>query len=290
MSSEGTPVVGGNGGGGAPWFDGLVPTISDNGTTKADPAFVGYIQNRGWDKFEPAKAAIAAMQAHQAAEKLIGAPANELLRMPKDAADADGWTRFNERVGVPKAATEYDFSSVKPKAGEMDKTLIDALAPAFQKAHVSKTDAPVVLKALVDYIDSQEGAGAQETEQALNNEREALKVSWGASAQQNTLVARNTAQTFGIDPKAVDALEKQIGYSKVMEMFLKIGQKTGEDKLILNSAPGGSGYLSGEQAQATLNEKMADSVWATKFEAGDAQCVKEFNNLTTLIAQSRRPQ
>jgi hypothetical protein len=61
--------------------------------------------------------------------------------------------------------------------------------------------------------------------------------------------------------------------------------------VLVSSQNGGqNNYMSAETAQATLDEKMKDTVWAAKFAQGDAQCVKEFNNLTTLIATAKRAQ
>lgn len=278
MSAEGTPAAGGTG---TPWYDAVIPK---DAAGVPDKVTMDYFTNRGYDKMDAPKAAMAAMEAHRAAERLIGVPANDILKVPKDATDVEAWSRFNERIGVPKEAKEYDFSSLKPTQGDLDAKLVADLAPALQKAHVSKADAPVVLKAVLDHFNASKTVDAAAAEQALNVERETLKVNWGANLAQNMLVAKNTAKTLGVDEAAVSALEKQIGYAKVMDMFAKIGVKLGEDKLILNQSPGGNGYMSQEQAQATLNEKMADNDWATKFSNGDTQAMKEFHNLTQLIS------
>lgn len=282
MSSEGTPANGGTGGtpaGGAaaPWYNG------------ADATVVGHIQNRGWDKLTPDQAALNAVKSHMEAEKHLGVPADQLVRFPKDANDAENWGKLSERLGVPKEAKEYDFSTVK-LAGDkpLPTSLTEALAPVLQSAHVSKTAAPEVMKALANYLDTQ--AGSEVTDKAANlaTERETLKINWGSNVEANMLVAKQAAAALGVKPEAVAALENTIGYAATMEMFRNIGTKIGEDAFVSNKAPGGTGVMSVDQAKATLAEKQNDGAWNTKLMSGDALAVKEFNNLTTIIASAGR--
>jgi len=80
---------GGSGGGDAaaaaaaagakPWYEG------------AAAEDVGYFQNRGWDKVDAKTAAFNAAKAHREAEKLIGAPADKMIRLPNDPNDAEAW-------------------------------------------------------------------------------------------------------------------------------------------------------------------------------------------------------
>src|ERR1700719_2808576 len=187
----------GTGTGTAPlWFDTVIPKGADN---VPDPAMLDYIKNRGYDKVDAGTAAIKAMAAHREAEKLIGVPANELLRMPKDTADAEGWTRFNDRIGVPKEAKEYDVSTVKIGEKPLDAKLIEKLGPALQQAHVSKGDAAAVAKAIADTLVASQTVDTTAAEAALNAEKQALSVDWNANTQQNLLIARNTAKSLGID-------------------------------------------------------------------------------------------
>ncbi len=276
MSGDGTPGGADTGAPAAPWYDGAGLQAEE----------VGYFQNRGWDKLDAKSAAVAAARAHREAEKLIGAPANEILRMPKDANDAEGWKRVNDRLGVPAEAKDYDFSSVKKADGsDIDATLADKLRPVLQAARVSKDTAPTVLKAIVDTLGEGDKTAADAAAMKLAAERDALKTDWNQNLEQNMLVVKQTAKTLNIDPEAIGALEKVVGYSKVMQMMLKVGQAMGEDKFIMaqNNGGQGSGYVSKEQAQATLDQKMNDKVWTDKLTAGDVSALREFDTLTRVI-------
>lgn len=265
--------------GALPWYNG------------ADADTIGHIQNRGWDKLTPAEAALNAVKSHREAEKHLGAPADQLLRMPKDAADAEGWARVNERFNVPKEAKDYDFTAIK-LAGDkaLPTALTEALAPALQSARVGKDVAPEVVKAIAKYLDTQDATAITDKTAALNADRESLKINWGSNVEANLMIAKQAAAALGVKPEAVAALESVVGYAATMEMFRNIGTKIGEDNFIRNPAPGGTGVMSAEQAQATMTERQNDAAWVAKLQAGDQTALKEFNNLTTMIAAARRAQ
>lgn len=252
---------------------------------------LGHLQNRGWDKLDAKAAAVAAAKAHREAEKVIGVPANQLLRLPKDAADVEGNARLTAALGVPTDAKEYDFTTIKFADGEgVDDAFANVLRPALQAARVSKDAAPGVVKAIVNYLDGVEATEVKDAAANLATEREALRISWGSNAEPNLVVAKNAAATLNIDPEAIQALEKQIGYAKVMEMFRNIGQRMGEDTFVSNGKDvrGNNIPMSLEAAEATLAEKQNDYDFVKRLNSGDALAMKEFNNLTTMIATARR--
>ena len=90
---------GGAAGGGTtpPWYQGL-PGV--------DNEFVGHLTNKGWDKKTATEVAIEAVKSWKSAEKMVGVPANEIIRKPKDLNDTAGWQAFYEAAGKPKAPTD----------------------------------------------------------------------------------------------------------------------------------------------------------------------------------------
>lgn len=254
-----------------PWYDG------------ADAETVGYLQNRGWDKTDAKTAAFEASKAHRAAEKLIGAPADQLLRVPKDAGDAEGWAKFNERMGIITDPAKLDFSAVKFADGAaLDDGFVADLKAAIPALKLTKDGATEFAKFIVKQIEKSEATDAAEYNGKLAAERDALKVNWGANANVNKVVAENAAQKLGVKSEELSALEKVVGYSRVMEMFRNIGVRMGEDKFVTGNQAGGS--MSVEQATATLAERENDSAWVTKLMAGDAATKQEFQNLTRVKA------
>lgn len=255
----------------APWHTGI------------DGELIGHAQNKGWKLDDPKTAFASAAQAHREAQSRLGIPAEQLLRLPKDASDEAGWKAVYNRLGVPAEAKEYDFSAVKRADGkDVDAGLADALRPAMLNARVPKDRAGDVVSAVVKHLD---GIAAEETAQRtakLTEEKAALAKNWGPNEAANKFIASQAAQKLGLSPEAVAALESQIGYSKVMEMFHKIGRSLGEDKYVSGEQPN-SGIMSRDQAVARKNELMADKAWVARKVAGDAIANREMRALNVII-------
>ena len=276
--------------GGTHWFAGIAPEVAGfEAGDKGKTDMAAYFTNRGYDKLDPNTAFAAAVKSYREAERMIGNDPASLLKMPKDAADAAGWSNFDTRVGVPLDPKGYDFSTLKFADGTpVDQNFIDAVAPALKQGHVNKDAAVGVVKAIIDHMEKEDSTAQQEAQRNLNTEREALKVNWGGNVDANMAIAKAAAKALNVDEKTVAALEKVAGYAKVMEMFRTIGTKIGEDKFVNNGGGGNGGLMSGDQAQSTLDDNMKDPAWAQRLDAGDANTVKEFNLLTTIINEARR--
>src|ERR1700738_3273044 len=108
----------------APWFEAFEPEIK------------GHMQNRGLDKLDPAAAALQAIKDHRAAEKRLGAPADELVRFPKEPNDAS-WAEVHKRLGKPDAPAGYDLSPLSPADKPLDASLVSALQEAAHKANMA---------------------------------------------------------------------------------------------------------------------------------------------------------
>lgn len=242
----------------------------------------GYLQNKGLDKKTALEAVAEVSKFHREAEKFVGAPANELLRLPKDP-NAPEWKNVHERLGKPADPKDYDFSSVK-RAG--DKAIEDALADTFRKAsfdgNVSKEGALRVASEVVKHMDGVEAARNLEAEEKLANEKRSLEANWGTNHAANMVVARGAVATLGVDPEAIMALEKVIGYSKVMEMFRNIGVKIGEDRFV-NTQGGGGNIMTRDAAAAEKKSLMSDQAWVTRYLNGGVPEKKQMNALDHII-------
>jgi len=248
-----------------------------------EPEILGHIQNRGWDKLEAPAATKEAIKAFREAEKMIGAPPNEILRLPKDPADQAGWNQVYSRLGRPQDAKGYDFSNIK-RAGDqpLDQATVDALSAAAFESGLSKDAASRVVSALVKHQDSSAQAAGVEAQAALAIEKDTLTKNWGTNYNANMVVAQRAAAALGVTPDAVAALEKVAGYSKVMDMFRQIGARIGEDKFVSSNNIAG-GVMTRDQAIATKNERMADKAWTDRYLAGGASEKREMEALTRII-------
>lgn len=262
------------------------------GTLAADPAFAqfdaetqGAFKNKGWDAKSPAEAAREALKSYREAEKHIGIPSDQIVRVPKDATDEAGWKALHTRLGVPVDAKGYDFKDVKFSDGSaLDAAFVEAMSPALLSAGVSKDRAPEVVKAVVKFMDNAETNGNAESTAKLAQERDLVAKNWGANMEANKFIVKQAVMKLGLTEDVVGALENTAGYSATMNALLKLGQMIGEDKFV-NTPPGGvPGVMTRDQALAKMAENRADMGWVTKLNNGDAVVNREFDALTRIMA------
>lgn len=270
--SPASPAGGGNGGAGNPWHHGI------------DAELIGHWQNKGYDLGDPAKIAIEATKAARAAERHLGVSADQILRLPKDANDEAGWNGVWRKLGVPEMPEEYDFSSIKHSNGEaLDPAFVDTMRAGLLAARVPKDKAAEIIKAAVRFTDDGDMADSIEFNAKLDAERATLKRDWGQNFEYNRLKAMEGARRAGVDPATVAMIEKQIGYSKVMELFRKIGTGTSESTFVDGSRVTPDGLpATREGAKAVQKDKFNDPAWVKRLFDKDPQTLREFQNLSKL--------
>lgn len=261
-----------------PWYDG-VATVT--------PELVGHWQNRGLHDKTPAEVAIAMTTAHREAESKLGVPADQLLRLPKDP-NAPEWSGVWERLGRPKEAKEYDFSTVKTKAGEaLPDDLADHLRNTAFTANMSKDAALRLAQETVKRMDAQKEADAAVYTDKIAAEKTKLQDNWKSNFEANMVIAKAGAAKLGISPEAVDALEKVVGYAEVMDAFRKVGMSTTEAQFVQGGNKDfNGGLMTKEQAAAKKAELQADNAWVTRWLNGGANEARELAAITRILAAS----
>jgi hypothetical protein len=260
----------------AAWYDG------------ASPEIVGHLQSHGWDKGTPTAAALAAVQAHQNAAKLIGHPPDKLARIP-EANDEAGWKGFYEKIGTPTDPKAYVFDNLK----KADGTALDAATTDFYRAqavalHLTPAAAQQMVQADLKQQAGVAAAALADKTATMETERAALMKNWGPNAEANLFVVRQTAAALGVTPEAISALEKMegVGYAKVMEMFRTIGGKMGEDTFVRSTAPSG-GVMSQDQAASRKQELMSDTAWVQRYSDGGKTELREMMALQAILLGQR---
>lgn len=244
------------------WFDG------------ADAEVKGYITNRGLDKLTPAEAALNAIAAHRNAEAKLGAPADKIVRLPKDAADQDAWDKLYGAIGKPKEAKDYDFTAAKG----LDEDFSGFLRDAAFKSNMSKADAEKLAAALDGYAGKTETDTESQAAAKAALEQTELKKNWGFNFQANLLVAQRAAEAAGPQyATAVQALEGKVGYGDLMKLFHFYGTKMGEDKFVTSQVTGS--VMSVDGAKERIAGLKNDSEFRTKLLAGGVSQQKEWNDL-----------
>lgn len=247
---------------------------------------LGFIQNRGWDKLEAPAAAVEAIKAYRAAASRLGAPPEELVRLPKDP-NAPEWADVHKRLGRPDTAAEYDFSVVKngDKPG-LDDQMAATLRDAFHKANLPVSAAISVAQAIADHSAGVAKAAATEAQVTADAEMARLDAMWGPQKETNRFIAERAAQTLGISKEMVDGLVKTIGGANTMEGLRKLGVQMGEARHITGQGDESGKIVSAEQARERLTTLLKDEAWRQKFASNDSVARGEYDQLTRRIAEA----
>lgn len=254
-----------------PWYEG------------ADADTVGYLQNRGWTAKPVNEVAFEAIKAHRTAEKLIGAPADKVIRLPTDANDEAGWAGVWQKLGAPADAKGYDFSAIKFSDGKvLDEKLVQTAQEAAAAAKIPLPMAQRMVQGIAKYQEDTAKADAADKTAKLAESQTALRKNWGGNFEINKVIASQAAKALGVAPETVSALEGVIGYDKIMEMFRTIGSKIGEDKLFTGNGAAGS-VMTKDQAVARKNDLKADRGWVDRYLNGGAAEKREMLALDQII-------
>jgi hypothetical protein len=261
-----------------PWHDGI------------EAETVGFWQNKGYDVADPKKLAAELTKQYRAAEKHIGAPPDQIVRLPKADAPPEEIAAFRQRLGMPAEPKDYDFSTVKTAKGEaIPQALADTLRASFHSKGIAKDAAPALAADIVKHLD-----GVTTTQNTLDaakiaEQRILLDKNWGgkdsATYQYNHLQAIEGARRLGITPEAVKLMENHLGYASVMDSMRKIGAARSEDIFVEAGQSGSAGKVTTrEGALSRKQELMADkNGWAKRYLDGDAEAKREMAQLNSMI-------
>jgi len=241
MATEQTQQQQANGGGeGKPWYGDL--------PADAAPEFKDWIGTKGF------KDPISALQSAHNAEKLIGAPADQILRLPTKADDAEGWGKVHARLGRPEKAEGYELPLPEGDDGAFAKLA----AEQFFKAGVPKAAAQGIAKWWNDHIATTVAARQREQETQATQALEALKTEVGTEAwpkfeEFGRRGMRAYGEQAGLTTEDLGALERTLGTAKLLKLFNSLGQSTGESDFHGDQG-GGGGSMSPSQAKVKLEE------------------------------------
>src|SRR4249920_1612701 len=101
-----------------------------------------YSLKKGYDLSDPVKAFTYAAKGHIEAEKFLGVPPQQLLRLPADVNDEAGWNAIYQRFGKPIDKSGYDFSKVKFSDGtDLDASFSEFMREKAFELHLPTTSA-----------------------------------------------------------------------------------------------------------------------------------------------------
>ncbi len=252
--------------------------------TTLDNEIKTYAHKKGYDLSDPMKAFMASAKGHMEAEKFLGVPPHQLLRLPADINDEAGWKAVYQRFGAPVDEKGYDFSSVKFADGsDLDQGFAEFMRKKAFELHLPTTSAAALSQAFVGFMEDADKREVETAGSKLAEEKAQLQKDWGNNYEYNRQTAVQGANKLKVTAEDVAALEKVVGYSRVMEMFRKVGAGTTEDAYIAGKQ-GGEFMTTAQTAQARLNELTNNPQWASRLVANEPEARREFDQLTKLIS------
>lgn len=200
------------------WYDGHNLAAED----------VGYIQNKKWNS--PTDI----LTSYKNLEKFHGVPAEQLLKLPKDAQDQAAWDAVYSRLGRPEKADGYEFKA--PDGVKLDDSRMGWVQGVAHKLGLNKAQ----FSALVNETLTYEGGLVSEMQKAVQTQQaaelEAVKQEWGSGFEERAELGRRAARAFLPGDAAqkqafMNAMETTIGTGAMLKLFANIGAKLGEDKI-----------------------------------------------------------
>lgn len=253
----------------APWYGDLTssPELKTFAETKAfkDPA--------------------AAFAAYQNLERMVGVPADQLIRKPKDANDAEGLKAFRSALGVPDSADKYE---IKPPDGQAGTEFSTWAANTFLDAGVPKDAATAIVAKWNEFAQSEMAKMDAQAQTEFANGMVQLKDSWGGAYNERVELAKRALRTFGkeiginaIGDEGFKALEKGAGGGvQLIKLLAAVGARTSEDAFTGGSTPAFT--MTAEQAKTKMAELQADKAWSSAYLSGDKNKQAEFQKLVNI--------
>lgn len=233
------------------------PNPFDPGALQAEDK--GWFDNKGYKDMSTLVAATRGL------EKVMGAPKERLVVLPEKADDPK-WAEIHGRLGRPETADKYDLGL--PPEMMTGKTM-KRFTETFHKAGVPQSAAKSIVTEFM--AEQKEQAEAAETAflQKAEADTTALRAKLGAAFDQEIGAAKAAAKSYGMSVEEADKIERAIGTSRFLEMWIGIGKAQGEHAVhgTTNSGAAGKGFgtLSPEAAKSQVSTLFTDKAFMDRY-------------------------
>lgn len=220
-----------------------------------DADLKGWVQGKNWSDIS------AMATSHRNLEKMIGAPAEEIVRLGR-APDAETIRNLQTRLGLPDDASEYEI--VTTEGLPVDQGFMDAMRSAFHKQGFTADQVKGFTKDYADYMSAVVTQQGKDYAANAAAEDAQLRQEFGNGYDTQLNRASTTANLLGFTPEVIDAMESAMGYGNVIKFFAGLSSKFSEDNF-----RGGEGSTSGfgftmtpAEARSEWNRLSADPAFS----------------------------
>lgn len=248
-----------------------------------DAETVGWLENRGYTKLDANSALAEAIKGFRNAEKYVGVPAEQLVRLPTDD-NPDSWNPVYDKLGRPKAASEY---KVDVPEGTPD-AFANWAKDTFYKHGASAKMVEGFTKDWNEYMAKAEAQAQVEYKSQVADEMNKLKNSWGDSYDSRIDRAKAAAQQLGVTKETLNKVEGMIGFTELMNLMDGIAGKMAEDTFAGGGNKGDS-VNSPEGAAARIKALNEDKDFTARYLAGGAAEKAEMEKLIAIAFRNSSP-
>lgn len=232
-----------------------------------DQDTIGWMENRGLTKLDQSEALKNALSGFRNAEKFLGVPKDQLLRLPNfDTAEQTELDQFYNKLGRPADAKGYEL----PVPEGAPTEYADYMKEVFHKAGITAKQAKILAEANNEFGAKIGQATEQQKLEMNKTQQESLRKEWGEAYDAQMGTARYAFQELGVDAETVDKLQDAMGFDGVMKFFANLGSKFGEGRFVSGGASS-NGPMTPNQAQAQIRQLQNDVEFGRKLTAGNAE-------------------
>ena len=229
------------------------------------PAFHESLQDEGlraWAQTKGLKDAESAVKSAYNAEKLLGAPADQIIRLPSEMTP-EAMKGVLAKLGAPDSADKYEIPAAEGLP--VDEAFQGWAKGTFHKLGLPAATAKALVEEWNGYVKSALDSQTADAQAKFTADESALKTEWGNGFDRKMLVAKNAAQKLGFSEEILNGLEAQLGYAGVMKFMAELGGKLGEDTFVGDTGTGNRGFGQMTPAEAKVEwEKMLMDSEVTK--------------------------
>jgi hypothetical protein len=201
-------------------------------------------------------------------EKLIGVPPERVIKLPGDKDPAESWGAVYDRLGRPKAATDYKIPLPEGDTGEFAK----AIAPIFHEAGLSQAQVQKIAEKHNALMVEQTKKATEAAKATQERELVELKAEWGADYDKHNDTVDKAAAAFGMTKEHAAALKQAMGPKAAMKFLHAIGSKIAvEGQFVAGDKGGGGGFetMNPQMAEAKIKANMKDRSFMERFNSAD---------------------
>lgn len=235
---------------------------------------------RTWAEGKGFKSVEQAVRSGMHAEKMIGVPADRLVKIPQEG-DVQGQDEFYRKLGRPQEPSQYEFKL--PEGAAMDEAFAGSMKEVFHKAGLTPQQAQAISEAYGSFMVEDSSKSQEEYEQATQVQEAQLQKDWGEGYDRMLGLAKQTVAELGIPGEAIDGIESVMGYSETMKLVADIGKRLLEDNFA------GEGTRTGFGSNMTPAE--AKNAWEEfKADQGNVAALMDRKNPGHDLAMKRKSE